>query len=41
VELLEAAREVTTLGGLATLIDQLRSGTRPTPPAQSNAMPMR
>jgi len=41
VELLEAAREVTTLGGLATLIDQLRSGARPSPPAQSSAVPMR
>lgn len=41
VELLEAAREVTTLGGLATLVDQLRSGSRPAPPAQSSAVPMR
>jgi acyl carrier protein len=41
VELLEAAREVTSLGGLAALIDQLRSGSRPAPPAQSNAVPMR
>ena len=40
VELLEAAREVTTLGGLAALVDQLRGGSRPAPPAQSNAMPM-
>jgi acyl carrier protein len=41
VELLESAREINTLGGLAALIDQLRSGNRPAPPAQSSALPMR
>lgn len=40
VELLEAAREVTTLGGLAKLVDELRSGGRPTA-AQGTALPMR
>jgi acyl carrier protein len=41
VELLEAAREVTSLAGLAALVDQLRSGARPASSTQSNAMPMR
>jgi acyl carrier protein len=40
VELLEAAREVTTLAGLASLVDERRSGGRPAP-AQSNAVPLR
>ncbi len=41
IELLENARDVKTLAGLASLIDQLRAGKRPPPSAQSNAMPMR
>ncbi len=41
IELLENARDVKTLAGLASLIDQLRAGNRPPPSPQSNAMPMR
>jgi len=40
VELLESAREITTLGGLAKLVDALRSGSRP-PAAKGDALPMR